>query len=54
MSRHFVWMAPLSNLLLFAGIGVVLAMATKLLASMWRVALRDGWSVSWRSCPCSS
>ena len=30
MSRHFFWMAPLSNLLLFAGIGVVLAMAAKL------------------------
>jgi arylsulfatase A-like enzyme len=37
MSRHFVWIAPLSNLLLFAGIGVVLAFATK----SW--PLRGGW-----------
>ncbi len=37
MSRHFVWMAPLSNLLLFAGIGLVLALATK----FW--PRRAGW-----------
>jgi arylsulfatase A-like enzyme len=30
MSRHFIWMAPLSNLLLFTGVGVLLALATKL------------------------
>ncbi len=29
MSRHFLWMAPLSNLLLFSGIGLFLALATK-------------------------
>ncbi len=29
MSRHFIWMAPLSNLLLFTGIGLFLALATK-------------------------
>jgi arylsulfatase A-like enzyme len=29
MSRHFIWMAPLSNLLLFSGIGLLLALATK-------------------------
>ena len=29
MSRHFLWMAPLSNLLLFAGAGSLLALATK-------------------------
>ena len=32
MSRHFIWMAPLSNLLLFVGIGLFLALATQLLA----------------------
>ncbi len=37
MSRHFVWLAPLSNLLLFLGVGVLLAMATKL----W--PRRGGW-----------
>ncbi len=30
MSRHFVWLAPLANLLLFAFVGVLLAAATKL------------------------
>ena len=30
MSRHFVWVGPLSNLLLFIGLGLLLAMATKL------------------------
>jgi arylsulfatase A-like enzyme len=40
MSRHFVWMAPLSNLLLFAAFGLVLAFATKL----WPV--RAGWLCS--------
>ena len=29
MSRHFIWMAPLSNLLLFSGMGLFLALATK-------------------------
>ena len=38
MSRHFVWMAPLSNLVLFSGIGVFLAMATRCWPP-WRVAL---------------
>jgi len=37
MSRHFVWMAPLSNLLLFSGIGLFLALATK----FW--SRRGGW-----------
>jgi arylsulfatase A-like enzyme len=31
MNRHFVWLIPLSNSLLFAGLGAVLALATKLL-----------------------
>src|SRR5262245_54358373 len=30
MNRHFVWLAPLSNLLLFSGLGLVMALATKL------------------------
>ena len=30
MSRHFIWLAPLSNLLLFTGIGLLLAVGTKL------------------------
>jgi arylsulfatase A-like enzyme len=29
LSRHFVWLVPLSNLLLFAGIGVLLAVTTR-------------------------
>ena len=29
MSRHFLWMVPLSSLLLFSGIGLCLALATK-------------------------
>jgi len=37
MSRHFVWLVPLSNLMLFSGIGVLLAVATKL----W--TRRGGW-----------
>jgi arylsulfatase A-like enzyme len=37
MSRHFVWMAPLSNLLLFSGIGLLLALATR----FW--PRRGGW-----------
>ena len=30
MSRHFVWLVPLSNLLLFFVVGMFLAVATKL------------------------
>ena len=30
MSRHFVWLVPLTYLLLFSGIGLFLALATKL------------------------
>jgi arylsulfatase A-like enzyme len=30
MNRHFVWLGPLSNLLLFTAMGLVLAVATKL------------------------
>jgi len=37
MSRHFVWLVPLSNLLLFFGMGVVLAVAT----GLW--PQRVGW-----------
>jgi arylsulfatase A-like enzyme len=37
MSRHFIWLAPLSNLLLFLVMGTLLAAATKL----W--PLRGGW-----------
>ena len=40
MSRHFIWMAPLSNLLLFTGIGLFLALATK----FW--PRRGGWLFS--------
>ncbi len=37
MTRHFVWLVPLINLLLFVGLGTVLAGATKL----W--PRRAGW-----------
>jgi arylsulfatase A-like enzyme len=37
MSRHFLWMAPLSNLVLFLGIGTLLAVAT------WLWPRRGGW-----------
>jgi arylsulfatase A-like enzyme len=37
MNRHFIWMAPLSNLLLFSGMGLFLALATK----FW--PRRGGW-----------
>jgi hypothetical protein len=37
MSRHFVWLVPLANLLFFAGIGTFLAFATK------RWPRRGGW-----------
>src|SRR5947207_6188286 len=30
MSRHFVWLVPLANLLLFVGVGLFLALLTKL------------------------
>src|SRR5262249_51033554 len=30
MSRHFVWLTPLANLLLFLGLGWLLALMTKL------------------------
>ena len=30
MSRHFVWLVPLSNLLLFSAVGLFLAVVTKL------------------------
>src|SRR4051794_3583872 len=36
MNRHFLWLAPLSNLLLFCGIGLILAVATKV------VGMADG------------
>ena len=29
LSRHFIWLVPLSNLLLFAGVGLLLALAVK-------------------------
>src|SRR5262245_27781590 len=35
MSRHFVWLAPLANLLLFSGIGALLAAATGLFPRRW-------------------
>ncbi len=38
MSRQFVWLVPLSNLLLFLVAGLFLAVATKLLAPTGRVA----------------
>ena len=37
MSRHFVWLVPLTDLLLFAAFGLVLALATK------RWPRRGGW-----------
>ena len=37
MSRHFVWLVPLTNLLLFLGVGCLLALATRL----W--PRRGGW-----------
>ena len=40
MSRHFIWMAPLANLMLFSGIGLFLALATK----FW--PRRGGWLFS--------
>jgi arylsulfatase A-like enzyme len=39
MSRHFVWLTPFSNLLLFSSIGVLLATATKLCPR------RGGWLI---------
>ena len=36
MSRHFVWLTPLSNLLFFAVLGVFLAVAAKLWPRSWR------------------
>jgi arylsulfatase A-like enzyme len=47
MSRHFVWMAPLSNLLLFTAIGFVLTLATK----FW--PRRGGWLFSRLVCALS-
>ena len=44
MSRHFLWMAPLSNLLLFTGLGFVLALAMK----FW--PRRGGWLFSRMVC----
>ncbi len=40
MSRHFVWLAPLSNLLLFSGAGLILALAT------WIRPHAGGWLCS--------
>ena len=37
MSRHFVWMVPLSDLLMFTMAGLVLAVATRL------APRRGGW-----------
>jgi arylsulfatase A-like enzyme len=37
MSRHFVWLTPLANLLLFFGVGCLLALAT------WLWPRRGGW-----------
>jgi arylsulfatase A-like enzyme len=39
MSRHFVWLAPLSNLMLFAAMGLLLAAVT------WLWPRRGGWLV---------
>ena len=39
MSRHFIWLAPLSNLLIFGAVGLVLALATKLWPARGRLAL---------------
>ena len=38
MSRHFVWLAPLANLLLFLGLGLFLAVADEALAPAGRLA----------------
>jgi arylsulfatase A-like enzyme len=40
LSRHFIWMTPLSNLLLFCGMGLFLALATKFCPR------RGGWLFS--------
>ena len=41
MSRHFIWMVPLSSLLLFSGIGLMLGDGDEVLASSRRVALLE-------------
>src|SRR5438046_3043103 len=41
MSRHFVWLAPLANLLLFSAMGLFLATVDEALASVGRVALPE-------------
>jgi arylsulfatase A-like enzyme len=35
MSRHFVWLTPLSNLIFFVGLGLFLALAAKLWPRSW-------------------
>jgi arylsulfatase A-like enzyme len=47
LSRHFVWLVPLANLLLFSGIGVFLALATK------RWPRRGGWLSPRILCACT-
>jgi arylsulfatase A-like enzyme len=47
MSRHFLWLAPLSNLLLFSGMGSILALAIKL----W--PRRAGWLSPRLICACA-
>jgi hypothetical protein len=36
VSRHFLWLGPLSNLLVFLGLGLVMSVAVKLLTRQGR------------------
>ena len=47
MSRHFVWLVPLANLLFFFGIGALMALATK------RWPRRGGWLSPRILCACA-
>jgi arylsulfatase A-like enzyme len=47
MSRHFVWIVPLANLLFFAGIGVLMSLATR------RWPRRAGWLSPRILCTCT-
>ena len=61
MSRHFAWVVPLSNLLFFLGVGLLLALTAKIypLAAGWlgaATALRGAssrrlWSRALKSTP---
>ncbi|WP_165233295.1 sulfatase [Aquisphaera insulae] len=42
MNRHYAWMIPLSNLLLFTAVGMGLALTTPLLPARWRARTHLG------------